>query len=298
VIILKIRGELLLVFITIIWGTTFAVLKTALESLPPFSLIAVRFTFATILGLLIFWREIKGINKGEIKGGIILGLLLAGGLIFQITGLTYTTAAKGAFLTGLAVVFVPFFDRLVGVKVKMKTIIAVVFAIIGTALLSFEKDLPYGINYGDILVLFCALCFAGYIFVLDKIANKGNTYCYTFVQIVVVGVIGWIFALIFDGIPKIDNPTVVLELLYLALFATILSTVLQTIGQKKVSGQRAAIIFTLEPVFGVVFAYLLLGETLTYQQLAGCIVIFSAILYNEINGDLIKTVKKGAFYDR
>ncbi|SES63201.1 EamA-like transporter family protein [Anaerobranca gottschalkii DSM 13577] len=134
---MKIRGELLLVFITIIWGTTFAVLKAALESLPPFSLIAVRFTFATILGLLIFWREIKEINKGEIKGGIILGLLLAGGLIFQITGLTYTTAAKGAFLTGLAVVF----------------------AIIGTALLSFEKDLPYGINYGDILVLFCALCF-------------------------------------------------------------------------------------------------------------------------------------------
>jgi drug/metabolite transporter (DMT)-like permease len=294
----KFGGELLLIFITIIWGTTFAVLKTALESLSPFSLIAVRFTMATLLGFLIFWKEIKGINKGEIKGGIILGLLLAGGLIFQITGLKYTTAAKGAFLTGLAVIFVPFFDSLVGIKVKRKTIFAVFFAILGTALLSFERDLPYGINYGDFLVLLCALCFAGYIFVLDKIANKGNTYCYTVVQVVVVGVIGWVLALIFDGPPKIGNFTVVLELFYLALFATILSTVLQTIGQKKVSGQRAAIIFTLEPVFGAIFAYLLIGERLTLQQLIGSIVIFTAILYNEVNGELLKLIKKGVFSDR
>ena len=289
----KINGELLLVITTIIWGTTFAISKTALDLLSPYSLLAIRFSMATILGLLLFWKSITKITKQELMGGLILGVFLTGGFVFQFIGLQYTTASKAAFLTGLAVVFVPFFDRLTGVKINLNTKVAVILAIVGTAMLSFERGQIYGISQGDFLIILCAVCFAGYIFVLDKIANKGNTYCYTVVQIGVTTVVSWILALTLEGVPVLNDVRLGLEILYLALFATILTTIFQTVGQKKVNGQRAAVIFTLEPAFGAIFAFILVNETFTLIQFAGALVIFFAILYNETNGLKIKSLSKG-----
>lgn len=291
----KINGELLLVITTIIWGTTFAITKTALDQLDPYGLLAIRFTMATLVGGLLFWKHLIKIKKHELIWGSVLGVFLTGGFITQVVGLQYTTASKAAFLTGLAVVFVPFFDRLTGVKIQNKTKLAVIFAILGTAMLSFEKGqgygILYGINFGDFLIILCAISYAGYIFILDKVANKGNTYCFTVVQVAVTAVIAWVLALLFEGAPVLNNVRTGLELLYLAVFATILSTVFQTIGQKNVNGQRAAVIFTLEPVFGAIFAFFLVGETLTLMQFLGALVIFSAILYNETNGFKRKNVQ-------
>lgn len=289
----KINGELLLIVTTIIWGTTFAISKNALDLISPYSLLAIRFSMASILGLVLFWRSIVKITKQEIMGGLILGIFLTGGFVSQFIGLQYTTASNTAFLTGLSVVFVPFFDRLTGVKININTKVAVIFAIIGTAMLSFERGQTFGINYGDFLVIISAVSFAGYIFVLDKIANKGNTYCYTMVQIFITTCVSWILALSFEDMPVLNDLRLGLELFYLALFATILTTIFQTVGQKRVSGQRASIIFTLEPVFGAFFAFLLINETFTLIQFGGALVIFFAIMYNETNGLKIKSLWRG-----
>ncbi|QNO16129.1 EamA family transporter [Alkalicella caledoniensis] len=281
---IKNKGELLLILTTIIWGTTFAISKTALDSLGPYGLIATRFTMATVVGILFFWKSLIKINRTEILGGGVLGLFLTGGFLFQIVGLQYTTASKAAFLTGLAVVFVPFFEKISGSIIQGKTKVAVILAVVGTAMLSFESGQGYFLGLGDFLVLMCAVCFGGYIFVLEKVANKGNTYCFTVVQISVTAIITWILTLFFEGIPRLTDGRLVIEILYLALFATILSTVLQTTGQKTVNAQRAAVIFTLEPVFGAMFAFFVIHERFTTIQVFGSLVILGAILYNETNG--------------
>ena len=282
--IMKNKGELILIATTMIWGTTFAISKTALDSLGPYGLLAIRFSMALIIGVVIFWSSLKKIKKVELLGGGVLGLFLTGGFIFQVVGLQFTTASKAAFLTGLAVVIVPFFDRLSGVKIQNKTKVAVLLALMGTAMLSFEGGQRYFLGLGDFLMLLCAVCFGGYIFALDKLANKGNTYCYTVVQIAVAAVISWVLALSFEGVPQPTNSRLMMEILYLAVFATIISTIMQTIGQKTVNGQRAAVIFTLEPVFGAAFAFFLIAERFTSLQIFGSLVILLAIMYNETNG--------------
>ncbi len=288
----KIKGELLLIITTIIWGTTFAISKTALNTLSPYGLLAIRFSMASILGLIFFWKSIIKMTKVELKGGLLLGVFLSGGFIFQIVGLQYTTASKAAFLTGLAVVFVPFFDRILGIKIQTKTKLAVVLAVLGTALMSLDLGQLAFLSLGDFLMLLCAVCFGGYIFVLDKVAKKGNTFNYTFLQIAVTAGVCWVLTLFFEQTPILSDVRLGLEILYLALIATILTTIMQTLGQKEVDGQRAAVIFTLEPVFGTIFAFITLSERFSKMEIIGSMVILSAIVFNETN--ILKKLSKGS----
>ena len=156
-----------LILTTIIWGSSFVVMKNSVDLISPCYLLALRFTVAALCMLGVFWPQNKGMGKKDIQYGVILGVFLFTSYVFQTYGLKHTTASKNAFITTLYVMIVPFLHWVFnGKKPLGKNILAAVLAVIGLALLSLEGDL--GINLGDLLTLICGVFFAVHIVFIDR----------------------------------------------------------------------------------------------------------------------------------
>ena len=156
----RLKGELLLILATMIWGATFVVVKDALAFATPTAFVAVRFTFA---GILLFGLLSRGRLDGAAVGrGILLGIFLCAGYLFQTTGLVYTTPSKSAFITGFAVVIVPFVQALHGFKIRKSTVAGAALGLAGIYLLVMPRGLA-SVNRGDVLTLGAACAFAVHI---------------------------------------------------------------------------------------------------------------------------------------
>ncbi len=105
----RVFADIALLFVVVIWGTTFPLMKDALEGIQPLNFIFLRFTLAFLMLALVNWRKLGNLNMDSVKVGIYLGLALTGGFIFQVSGIVYTTASKAGFITGLSVVIVPIY---------------------------------------------------------------------------------------------------------------------------------------------------------------------------------------------
>ena len=155
----KVLASANLLFVTIIWGSAFVVMKNSMDAITPTYLLAYRFTIAALGMAALFWKQIRGMSMQEFKCGALAGLFLFISYYFQTYGLKYTTASKNAFITTLYVVIVPFLAWAVNhVRPKANNLIAAGFAVVGLALLSLKGDLS--VNFGDFLTLVCGICFA------------------------------------------------------------------------------------------------------------------------------------------
>ncbi|GAW28692.1 DMT family transporter [Carboxydocella sp. ULO1] len=288
---LKNKGELALLVVTLIWGTTFIVTKLGLGEMPPFSYLAIRFTIAALVLGVIFWQQIKALPAGGWWAGIKLGLVLGAGFVLQTLGLLSTTASKSAFITGLAVVLTPvvaFF--LYGQKPSRAVWLGSLLAFTGLALLSWSPELVQGeFNRGDVLTLLCAIAFALHIVLVSRYAGRYPTGPFTWLQLLVIGLGCWLFSWWTGESWLMAGKATWLGLLYMGVIATGLVLFLQNWGQRFTSAQRAAIIFTLEPVFTAVFAFVFLRETPTLQLWLGGTLILVGILYSEIGDQRIKS---------
>lgn len=271
-----------LILVTVIWGSTFSVTKTALAAVPPLLYLAWRFSLATAGLLLLNAGKLASVTKDELVGGIISGTSMSLGYIAQTVGMVFSTAAKAGFITGLAVVLVP----LLGAVFFRRRPPAVVYifaavAALGLALLSLDFSAGLLLNRGDILLLICAVAFALNILNLGKYAPRCRVLMLTLVQVAITAVFCWIASLLLEQ-PVSFSGQVWAGLFYLAFAGTILTTIGQTWAQRSVSPERAALVFTLEPVFAAAFAFLLLGEKLPPQGLWGSALIMTGIIGAEL----------------
>lgn len=290
---LRNKGELALLVVTLIWGTTFIVTKLGLGEVPPFSYLALRFTIAALVLGLIFWREIRELPAAGWRAGGLLGLVLGVGFGLQTLGLLTTTASKSAFITGLCVVLTPvvaFF--LYGQKPSRAVWLGSLLAFAGLATLSWSPELLVGeFNRGDLLTLVCAFAFAFHIVLVSRYAGRFPTGPFTWLQLLVIALGCWVLSCwTGEGWPAAGKATW-FGIFYMGVVATGLVLFLQNWGQRFTSAQRAAIIFTLEPVFTAVFALVFLGETPTLQLWLGGTMILAGILYSEIGDQRIKSRK-------
>ena len=274
---------LLLIFITFIWGSTFIVVKNAIQHIPPFLFVSLRFFIASLL-LLPFLSRVKQITRRSILSGILVGTALFGGYIFQTLGLLYTSASKSAFITSLAVVLVPFVSFvLFKNRPGAREIFALILAFIGLYQLILGPRFHFnGINRGDILTFFCALSFAIHISLTGFYTKSIDLMTFTFSQFLYVGIVSLIFSKLF-GEPFAGlsgNP--LLALLFIGVFATAFAFVGQTWAQRHLKDVHAALIFSLEPVFATIFAVAFGGEILTLSQIIGGSLIILGILISEI----------------
>jgi drug/metabolite transporter (DMT)-like permease len=292
----KFKGEWALILNTIIWGATFVIIKNALEDISPMSFIAFRFLTAAAIMLPFIKKIFKDLDKKTLAAGSILGFLYFAGFATQTVGLNYTTATKSGFITGTFVVFIPLLQLLILRRAPGKgNIIGLVLVVLGLLLLSSKGESLFDIineigtnfNFGDFLTFICAILFAMYIVYLDLISKKHPFLPLVFLQIIITGVSGLLFALIFsvtdiETIKFTINQNVVFAVLYTAVLATVVTTTLQTKYQKEVTPTKAGIIFSLEPIFAAFFAFMIIGERISTFGFFGGIFIFAGLLATEL----------------
>ena len=270
-----------LVTVTIIWGGGFVASDMALESLRPFQIMAIRFLMASALMGAASIRELKGINFKELQAGILMGTALFVGFAFQIVGLQYTTPSKNAFLTALNVVMVPFISFiLLRKKISRKSIAGAAMAIVGVGLLSLEKNMS--LSMGDALTLVCAVGFAFQIFFTSEFVKKYRAVVLNFIQMLTAVLLSAICLFLFGETDFHVTPQGWLSVLYLGVVSTALCYLLQTASQKYVDETKAAIILSMESVFGTLFSILILHEQVTLRMVCGCVIILAAVIVSNL----------------
>ena len=226
-------------------------------------------------------RELKGIDFKEIRAGILMGIALFVGFAFQIVGLQYTTPSKNAFLTALNVVMVPFIAFVIlKKKISMKSILGAVMAIVGVGLLSLEKNLSLGI--GDGLTLICAVGFAFQIFFTSEFVKKYRAVVLNFVQMLTAVLLSFASLFLFQETEFHITTKGWLSVVYLGIVSTALCYLLQTASQKYVDETKAAIILSMESVFGTMFSILILHEQVTVRMICGCVIILAAVIVSNL----------------
>ena len=164
-----------------------------------------------------------------------------------------------------------------------RNITAAFLAVIGLALLSLQGDLS--INYGDFLTLICGLMFAVHMVLIDKFTEHNDPIALTVIQILAAAIFNWICAPFLDGsfdFAVLMDKSLIGGLLYLAVFSTTVAYLLQNSGQKYLSASTSAILLSMESVFGTLFSVIFLKDVLTGKMLAGCALMFAAVLLSEL----------------
>ncbi|MBE2236110.1 MAG: DMT family transporter, partial [Anaerolinea sp.] len=213
--------------------------------------------------------------------GILIGAALFAGYAFQTLGLRETTPAKAGFITGMSVVLVPLGQAIfLRRPPRRASLIGVTLAAVGLALLSLQADLS--LSRGDLLVLACAVAFAGHILLMGRYAPGWPPLRLAFVQIVTVALLSAATALWAEQ--PIGQPTgsVWFAAAFTGLLATALAFFIQSRAQQATSPTHTALIFASEPVFAGLFSFLLIGELFGPRQLAGSALIVAGMVVSEI----------------
>lgn len=278
------KAEVLLIFISLIWGSTFIVTKKTIESIPPITFNSVRFLIASIILLVIFFYRPKKINKTVFIDGFMLGVVLFFTFTFQTIGLKFVTASETGFITGLYLIFVPIISVVFLKKsLNMKTVIAVFMAFSGLFFISFNGN-KMGFGIGEFLVLLNALFVAFHIILIDYYGKKDDVFALTSIQIFVLTILSICYALLFEDWKGkvIFNGANIFAFFLTGVMATVVAFLIQTYAQKFTTPTKAAVIFTLEPLSSALFGFLIGGEILRREQYVGAFLIFLSMLIIEI----------------
>lgn len=281
------RGLLLLILVTALWGSTFAVVKELGQVLPPSVLIAWRFLIATValLPVLTLVRRTPGTaapSRPLWRDGLLLGAWLMAGYGTQTVALQTTGANRAAFFTALSVVLVPLWLTVAQRRpLPLPLWLALPLAVAGLALLSWEGG---ALVVGDAWALACAVTYAGFIVALEGAAARHEALRFTLAQLLAVTALAWLWAAL-TAPGQLWPPSGAWgPLLYLGVAATSVTTLLQTVGQRTVSAAEASLIYALEPVTASLFSFLLIGERIGLRGALGGLLVVGATLLSQRAG--------------
>ncbi|HHW31950.1 MAG TPA: DMT family transporter [Clostridiaceae bacterium] len=281
----QIKADLCLLTITLVWGVSFVLIRNVLAHIPSFAYLALRFIIASAILLLLYHRKLKLLDTKALLYGLFLSFLLAGGMALQVTGLYYTTASNSAFITALSVVFVPVISALMfKQKPDRYSVIGVILAAIG--LYFITGGINFNFNKGDFLTFLSAICFSLQIIYIDKFTEKCDPLLLSILQISFCALIYPVIWFAIDFQTVTFNVTVVYTLIITGALCTALAYTVQTVAQKHTTPTHTAMIFSMEPVFGLFFALIIpdsmgMTEKLTMNTVLGSILIFLGIMASE-----------------
>ena len=265
-----------------IWGSSFFIMKDALDQLPVQYLLAIRFTAgAALLGLLC-WKKWRTFTPDYLWRGAVIGGMLYTAYAIQTYGLALTTPSKNAFLTAVYCVLVPFlYWAFARVKPDRYNVLAALLCVTGVGLVSLTGDLT--VNPGDGLTLLCAIFYAMHIVSVAKVSPGKDIYLLTVFQFAFAGLYAWIGGALTESFPAqaLTKPEVLLPLAYLAVMATTVALLFQNVGQVWSDPASASVILSLESVFGVLCSVLFAGDRVSGRMLAGFALIFAAVVCSE-----------------
>ncbi len=270
----------LLLLASAIWGSTFVVVKQTIIHTPVLDFLAWRFILAGLLLTVLRPRALVRLGRRGWRHGVLLGAALAGGYMAQTFGLEHTPAAVSGFLTGLQVVFTPVIGWMVlRHQPGRRTWSAVAVATAGLAVMTL-RGAPFGV--GEALTIVSAALFALQIVGLERWTSTGNAYGLAAVELITIGAISLVAAAP-SGVGLPQSPAIWGAVVLTAVAATAFAFVVQTWAQSHLSATSAAVVFTTEPVFAAIFAWMS-GERLGWALVIGGALVVLAMLVMGVGG--------------
>lgn len=296
-------GRVLLLIVTIVWGSSFIVLKDTLSRLGnghfTFFILATRFLLSGIALSIICYKKLITIKKSTFFKGLTLGFILFGAYSVQTMGLNYTTASKNAFLTAVYVVLVPFLSWLfLAKKPVLRNYVGAGLCLLGIAFVAIIGKHEHGSKelLGDLLSVVSGVFYAFQIIFISKHTQDEDAIQLLIIEILTVAVICSCITAIFEFPTHYQEfyiPTdAIWKILYLALACTLFAQFGQMIAQKYTPPVSVALIFSLESVFGVLFEILLGDARITPYMIIGFALIFIAEITSEIGFKKLLTIFK------
>lgn len=284
----------LIILATIIWGSSFVVMKNSVDVLPSFLLLAIRFTFAALVLAIVFIKRWKVMDRHYLVGGTVMGFCLFVAYAFQTFGLAQTTPGKNAFLTAVYCVIVPFLYWIVARRRPDRfNVIAALLCVVGIGLVSVTGKNASAFNMGDVLTLIGGFFFAAHIVAVAKFSEGRDIFILTTLQFASFAVFSWIGTLVTQSTVPLEvfQPDLIFGLAYLVIFASAGALLFQNIGQKYTAPSTAAVLLSLEAPFGVLFSIALAGEQPTALMLVGFALIFVGVVCSETKFSFLRRKK-------
>lgn len=290
-------GRLALLGAAMIWGSSFFVMKNAVDGIPVFLLLAIRFTIGCALLSLVCVKKWRHCGCRLLRHGAVVGVLLFLAYTAQTYGLKDTTPGKNAFLTAVYCALVPFVNwGLLRRRPSRWNWLAAVMCLGGIGLVSLDGSLS--MNRGDALTLVGGVCYALHLVAVSRFGEEDDPVLLTAVQFGASALCCWGCSLAIETMPATLPQGAWGELIYLAVFATTLALLMQNVGQSVTPAAPAAILLSLESVFGVLFSVVCYGETVTPRLAVGFLLIFLAVVASETHFSFLRrgksSVDKGA----
>ncbi len=291
----RLKANALLVFIALVMGSTFVVVKQAVAEVDPLTFLALRFGIASLVLGIAFRSKVARLSRSDWSSGSIIGLWLTAGFLLQTIGLTSTSASKAGFITGLSVVLVPLISALwLKRPPTAAAALGVVSATAGLALLCLGDELRPGL--GDMFVLGCAFAFAMHIICIGEAARTGGAMNISIIQLFVTAIVCIAGALFAGSTPL---PVVLRHseaIIFMALVPSALVLSLQVYVQRFVSATNTALVLSLEPVFAAIFGTAILGEVLSTRAMLGACLILVGMLIAELRPAIFSFASRRVSY--
>ena len=264
-----------LLAVAAMWGISFVWMKDILDQQDVYSFLTSRFIVAAAAMIALRPSVLKRFTKELIAKGLVIGVALGSGYIFQTLGLERTTPAITGFITGLYVVFTPLIASIFLKERLTKAMWGYVFlAVLGLGILSVEG---WSIGVGEILVLISAVLFAIHIILLGSWSKNFDAYALTVMQLIGCALLASIPASI-NGFVAPPDTQVWGVIIFTALFATAIAFVIQTWSQARISTTKVAVILTMEVVFAALFSFMYGMEPFTLRLALGGTLVLIAML--------------------
>ena len=268
-------ADLTMICIAMAWGTSYLFMKLGLGVLPPFTVLALRFCIAFLIVAMIFFKQLNHTWR-TIGNGALLGIFTYGMCALLILGLKTTTASNAGFLTSTAVVMVPIFHAFLVRKLPdLSVIIGTILTTVGISFLTLQQSLVF--HSGDLLCFIGAVVYAAYIILTDKLSKQDDGLLLGIWQIGFAGLYSSISALIFETPALPSNTAGWVAVLGLAVIGSAFAFVAQPIAQKYTTPEHTGVLFSLEPVFAAIFAFIFLHETMSGRGYLGVLLVMAGV---------------------
>ena len=286
----QLRGSLLLLLGSVIWGAAFAAQRAGMDHLGPMTFTGIRMLLgAAVLTPAVIVKERKHPKtlpekKEQHKAGLLCGLFLFVASILQQIGLVSTTAGKAGFITALYVVLVPVAAWRLFKKNPGRIIwVSVLLAVAALYLLCMPAGGSMTLQTGDLLVLGCAVCFTGQILCVDHYAPRVSGIRLARDEFLITGGLSLMIALFTESIVWDGIRQALIPILYTGIMSSAVGYTLQIYGQRDTDPTIASILMCLEAVFAVLTGALLLGERMTGREMAGSVMMFAAVVLAQMS---------------
>ncbi|MBO4728170.1 MAG: DMT family transporter [Spirochaetaceae bacterium] len=295
----QLKGVLILLLTSIIWGASFVSQSVGSASVEPFTFMAIRTLMgATFLVPFILIRdkiaekkmteqqisERKANDKKTVAYGAVIGVFLAIATNLQQYAFIYSTAGKIAFITAMYMFFVPIFGLFIKKRIPLITWLCIAMGFVGLFCLCFKGGENFAINRGDMLTLICALFFTCQILLIERFSPSCDGIKLSCAEFYTAGLISLVLMLIFDKPEWAGIKQAGFALLYSGIMSCGVAYTLQVVGQKYCEATIASLLMCMESVFAALSAAILIHERLAPREIMGCVIMFTAIIVSQLAG--------------